>query len=146
MTVIPTATYNGLPTLVLSEIIGRRLFDITMKHGEDEEFKRKLEEVYKALTRYGVVHGDTKLDNAIDVGDRVMLIDLEQAEIDETEWERSTNKGNARGLLRDLQLNRQCEDEARQREEKRLKEKAEVKAERRKYSRKSPIYHSSNIY
>ncbi|EDN92204.1 predicted protein [Sclerotinia sclerotiorum 1980 UF-70] len=131
------AIYDGSPALVLSEIIGRRLYDITMKHGEDGEFKRKLEEVYKALTWYGVIHGDTKLDNAIDVGDRVMLIDLEQAEIDETAWDQSTNKGNAGGLLHDLQRNRQCEDEAREWEEKRLKERAEAKAERRRYSGKS---------
>ncbi|APA10373.1 hypothetical protein sscle_06g051430 [Sclerotinia sclerotiorum 1980 UF-70] len=102
-----------------------------MEHGEDAEFERKLEEVYTALTSYGVIHGDTKLDNAMDVGDRIMVIDLEQAIIDETEFARSTNIGNARGLLRDLQLNRQYENEARQREEKRLKEKAEAKAKGR---------------
>lgn len=140
------ARYDGSPALVLSEIIGQRLYDLTMKYGEDDEFERKLEEAYKALTSYGVTHGDTKLDNAIDVGDRVMLIDLEQAEIDETEWERSTNKGNAGGQLRRLRLNRQYEDEARQREEERLKEKAEAKEERRRYNGKTPIYYSSNIY
>ncbi|EDO04156.1 predicted protein [Sclerotinia sclerotiorum 1980 UF-70] len=86
-----------------------------MEHGEDAEFERKLEEVYTALTSYRVIHGDTKLDNAMDVGDRIMVIDLQQAIIDETEFARSTNRGNARGLLCDLQLNCQYEDEARQR-------------------------------
>ncbi|APA14651.1 hypothetical protein sscle_13g094210 [Sclerotinia sclerotiorum 1980 UF-70] len=109
------AIYNGSSALVLSEIIGRRLFNITMEHGEDAEFERKLEEVYTALTSYRVIHGDTKLDNAMDVGDRIMVIDLQQAIIDETEFARSTNRGNARGLLCDLQLNCQYEDEARQR-------------------------------
>ncbi|APA11290.1 hypothetical protein sscle_07g060600 [Sclerotinia sclerotiorum 1980 UF-70] len=126
------ATYDGSPALVLSEVIGQTLAHLTIKPGEDEVYERKLEEVYKALTVYGVIHGDTKLDNAMDVGDRIVLIDLEQATIDETEWEKSTNKGNAGSLLRDLQYNRQWEDEARKKEERRLKEKAEAKAERRR--------------
>lgn len=106
------AIYDGSPALVLSEIVGRRLFDITMQHGEDEEFEKKLVEVYKALTHYGVIHGDSKLDNAIHVGDRVMLFDLELGTVDMTEWEQSTNNGNAGGLLHYLRLNRQYEDEA----------------------------------
>ncbi|TGO44275.1 hypothetical protein BCON_0556g00010 [Botryotinia convoluta] len=61
-----------------------------------------------------------------------MLIDLEQSTIDETEWEKSTNKGNAGGLLSDLQYNRQWVDEARQREEKRLQEKEREKAKGRR--------------
>ncbi|KAF7906121.1 hypothetical protein EAF00_000400 [Botryotinia globosa] len=115
------AIYDGAPALVLSEIIGRRLFDITMKHGEDDEFQRKLEVVYKALTIYGVAHNDSKLDNAIDVGDRVMIFDLEQCTIEQTGWEGSVNKGNTYDLLYFLRLNRQCEDEKKQREEERRK-------------------------
>ncbi|APA15665.1 hypothetical protein sscle_15g104350 [Sclerotinia sclerotiorum 1980 UF-70] len=133
------ATYDGSPALVLSEIIGRRLYDLTMKHGEDDEFKRKLEEVYKALTTHGVTHEDPKLDNAIDVGDRVMIFDLEQCVIEKTNWEGSVNKGSVIYLLESLQSNRQYEDEARQREEERLKEKAEAKAERRRYSGKAHL-------
>ncbi|CAD6447524.1 6e8cc959-193f-4803-ba11-ef44bf4c8140-CDS [Sclerotinia trifoliorum] len=115
-----------------------------MKYKEDEEFERKLEEVYKVLTSYRVIYRYIKLDSAVDIGDYMMLIDLERAEIDEMEWKSSTNKGNAGGLLCDLQLNRQYEDEARQGEKERLKEKAEAKAGKR-HDGKRPIYHSSSI-
>ncbi|CAD6441989.1 9eae03ca-2cc7-4007-9300-16818a7a8f79-CDS [Sclerotinia trifoliorum] len=113
------AIYGSVPTLVLSEIIGQTLDDLTMKHGDDKEFERKLEEVYKALTMYGVTHEDPKLDNTIDVGNCIMIFDLEQCTIEEMNWKGSTNKGSAGYLLRRLQSNRQCEDEERQREEKR---------------------------
>ncbi|CAD6443725.1 8487c1ce-72cc-4f57-a869-747ead95b90d-CDS [Sclerotinia trifoliorum] len=96
-----------------------------MKPKENKEFKRKLEEACKAFTTYGVTHEDPKLDNAIDIGDRVIIIDLEQCIIEDTNWKGSMNKARVGYLMDSLQLKRQCEDEAKQREKKILQENAE---------------------
>ncbi|CAD6441549.1 6bc30193-a2fb-47cb-8c06-a30b14e506c9 [Sclerotinia trifoliorum] len=119
------AIYDGSPALVLSEIIGRKLYDLTMKYEEHNEFERKLEEVYKALIIYGITHRDPALYNAIDVGNRIMIVDLEQSRTEEIEWEESINKGNAGYLMYQLQLNRQYEEEEMQRKEEAMKTEEE---------------------
>ncbi|APA13390.1 hypothetical protein sscle_11g081600 [Sclerotinia sclerotiorum 1980 UF-70] len=106
-----------------------------MKYGENDEFERKLEEVYKALTLYGITHRDPALHNAIDVGDRIMIVDLEQSRTEEMEWEESTNKGNAGYLMHQLQLNRQYEEEERRRKEEAMKTEEEEIRKRMEKSR-----------
>lgn len=70
------AEFKGVPTLVLSEVVGQTIFDSTDSY---EGLKEKLEEAYAALDSHRVVHDDLTLLNAIDTGDRVILIDFEQS-------------------------------------------------------------------
>ncbi|QSZ33329.1 hypothetical protein DSL72_002917 [Monilinia vaccinii-corymbosi] len=133
------AIYDDSPALVLSEIIGRRLFELEIPPEEDEEMERKLDEVYRALTVYHVMHGDPTLYNAMDIGDRIMLLDQEQSEIQEAEWENSTNKANVGYLMRHLQLNRQYREEERQRAEKARKDRKERRRNDREEERQFRI-------
>ncbi|APA08601.1 hypothetical protein sscle_04g033710 [Sclerotinia sclerotiorum 1980 UF-70] len=100
------AIYDGSPALVLSKICGQRLHDIdfdTRPEADDPIFEAKVEEAFKALTEYGVIHGDSELHNIFEVEDRVMIIDFEQAELGSKIWEGSTNKGNVGYLMREFQ-------------------------------------------
>lgn len=100
------AIYDGSPAFVLSEICGRRLYDIdfdTRPEADDYILEAKLEEAFKALTKYGVIHGDPELHNVFEVEDRVMIIDFEQAELGSRTWEGNPNKGNVGSLMRDFQ-------------------------------------------
>jgi RIO-like serine/threonine protein kinase len=65
------ATYDGSPALVLSEIVGQRLSELTLGADDDKILETKLKEVYKALSKYGVTHEDAALHNVIDIGDRI---------------------------------------------------------------------------
>lgn len=100
------AIYDGSPALVLSKICGQRLHDIdfdTRPEADDPIFEAKVEEAFKALTEYGVIHGDSELHNIFEVEGRVMIIDFEQAELGSKIWEGSTNKGNVGYLMREFQ-------------------------------------------
>lgn len=63
-------------------------------------------EVFGALAVYGVVHGDFTLQNAIDTGDQVMLVDFELAWV-ETNPSATMNKGDAGALALDFRKNRE---------------------------------------
>jgi RIO-like serine/threonine protein kinase len=95
--------YDGSPAFVLSEIYGERLFDIDFEirpEADDPILEAKLEEAFKALTKYGVIHKDPEMHNIFEVEDRVMIIDFEQAELGSRVWEDSPNNGNVRYLMR----------------------------------------------
>ncbi|EDN92151.1 predicted protein [Sclerotinia sclerotiorum 1980 UF-70] len=86
-------------------------------------------------TTRAVTGQDPALHNAIDVGDRIMIVDLEQSRTEEMEWEESTNKGNAGYLMHQLQLNRQYEEEERRRKEEAMKTEEEEIRKRMEKSR-----------
>lgn len=73
------ARCGGKRALVLSDLGGLELA------GEDPvivplaDLKSMLTETYSALLSYGVEQGDTKLDNVLLVGDKVMIFDFDYA-------------------------------------------------------------------
>lgn len=72
------ATYNKVPSMVLSDIGGTPL---DAKHDiEWKALERKIVEAYRPVLELGVANADLKLDNVHLVGDRVMLLDWEQTE------------------------------------------------------------------
>jgi predicted Ser/Thr protein kinase len=100
-TVIPIfygeATYDRSPAFVLSKIHGQRLFDTdfgSRLEADDPILGGKLEEAFKALTEYGVIHGDPGMHNLFEVEDRVMIVDFEQAKLGSRVW-----KGNVNYLM-----------------------------------------------
>ncbi|KAJ8064765.1 hypothetical protein OCU04_007076 [Sclerotinia nivalis] len=101
------AFYDGSPAFVLSEIRGERLYDSTARPENDDDFldilEAKLEEAFKGLTKYGVIHGDPTLHNIFEVDDRIMITDLEQAELGSKIWEGNPNNGSVRSLMWDFQ-------------------------------------------
>ncbi|CAD6441430.1 7057c26d-10e9-4b37-b265-2e75a618539d [Sclerotinia trifoliorum] len=48
---------------------------------DDHILEAKLKEAFKALSKYGVSYGDPELHNIFELEDRVMIVDLEQAEL-----------------------------------------------------------------
>ncbi|KAK4107444.1 hypothetical protein N656DRAFT_785218 [Canariomyces notabilis] len=111
-TIIPhfygEAVYDGSPTLVLSFIVGKTLFELWRDLPEND-LRQRLEEALSALTSYGVHYTDMKLDNFLMVNDgRVMVVDLEQVEFDTTTtWEESINSANVDSLIETLRMMRQ---------------------------------------
>ncbi|PQE14726.1 kinase-like domain protein [Rutstroemia sp. NJR-2017a BBW] len=99
------AIYDGSPALVLSEIYGKRLHDInfdTRPEADDPILKAKLEEDFKVLTKYGVIYRDREMHNILEVEDRIMVIDFEQAELGSKVWEGNPNNGNVEYLMREF--------------------------------------------
>ncbi|KAK4095889.1 hypothetical protein N658DRAFT_481541 [Parathielavia hyrcaniae] len=122
------AVYDGSPTLVLSFIDGKTLFDlwrdrvqrytavqeafldeVTTSPAPEDCLRELLEEALRPLTSYGVHYTDTKLDNFLIKDDgRVMVVDLEQVELDTTPiWEESVNSANVDSLIETLRMMRQ---------------------------------------
>lgn len=116
-TVIPhlygQGTLDGLPALILSEVIGPTLYDIARNDSFDIEkkaLKAHLEKVFNTLTEYGAMYWDQKIDNFIfcDNGDfensRVMVVDLEQVQFpgEFRPWQFLINNGGAKTLLRGI--------------------------------------------
>lgn len=101
------AVYDGSPTLILSFIDGKTLFELRHDLSEDD-LRQGLEKALAALTSYGVEYTDMKLDNFFMVdGGRVMVIDLEQVELDTTKvWEESVNRANVQGFMDILNIRR----------------------------------------
>ena len=67
--------YEGERALLLSYVDGVSLYDITDL--PIDEVQRMIEDAFWPLQEYGVVPNDTKLDNFILVGDKLVIIDLE---------------------------------------------------------------------
>ena len=85
-TVIPHVfghgSFNGLPALILSEVARTTLYDLAHDKEckvQEETLESQLEEVFAALSGYGAVYWDQKLDNfLLSDNDMVMVVDLEQ--------------------------------------------------------------------
>ncbi|KAK3933947.1 hypothetical protein QBC46DRAFT_368500 [Diplogelasinospora grovesii] len=72
-----------VPALVLSDIGGHELYQPEAGAIPNDRLAKLLRDAFKALARYGVGHGDLKLDNLHlirDNGLRVMVVDLESVE------------------------------------------------------------------
>ncbi|KAG9239267.1 hypothetical protein BJ875DRAFT_366152 [Amylocarpus encephaloides] len=85
-------TYDGSPSY--SRLVrnpGERIFDlITRPEVDDFILESKLEEAYKSLFNYRVLHGDGVLYNIFEVGPSVMFNDFEIGGFRETRiWERA---------------------------------------------------------
>lgn len=101
-TVIPRlfghGSFDGLPALIQSELIGTTLYDLARDNKckvQEEVLETQLEEVFNALSEYGAVYWDQKLDNFLlcDNG-KVMVVDLEQVRFPEAlrRWESNVNR------------------------------------------------------
>jgi len=72
-----------VPALVLSDIGGHELYQPDAGAIPKDQLAKLLRDAFEALARYGVGHGDLKLDNLHlirDNGLRVMVVDLESVE------------------------------------------------------------------
>lgn len=108
--------YDGLPALVLSDIPGITLEDLTRSNEEVPEnlIKSYLEDVFDKLSKYQAFYLDQKLDNFILCGDRehgydkVMAVDLEQVEIPDQvrPWHWYINQEGARSLMEEFRYRR----------------------------------------
>lgn len=111
-TVIPHffghGSFNGLPALILSEVARTTLYDLAHDKEckvQEETLESQLEEVFAALSGYGAVYWDQKLDNfLLSDNDMVMVVDLEQVRFPETlrRWESNVNRRGAASLMRDF--------------------------------------------
>lgn len=100
--------FEGLPALIQSEVVGTTLYDLARDKKckvQEEALESQLEEVFNALSEYGAVYWDQKLDNFLlcDNG-KVMVVDLEQVRFPETlrRWESNVNRRGAASLMRDF--------------------------------------------
>lgn len=106
--VIPTffgqGTFNGSPVIVISEVVGKTLYDLAHSGVPIslDELQRRLEKVMWLLHSCGVEYLDQRLDNFFlcDTGE-VMIVDLEQVRfpLDLDEWKHSINYGGLGSLL-----------------------------------------------
>ena len=116
-TVIPQlfgqGSFNGLLALIHSEVVGTTLYDLARSSKckvQEETSETQLEDVFKALSEYGAVYWDQKLDSFLfcDNGDcensKMMIVDLEQVQFPEKirPWEISVNRRGAISLMRDF--------------------------------------------
>ncbi|RAL01695.1 uncharacterized protein BO80DRAFT_464241 [Aspergillus ibericus CBS 121593] len=116
-TVIPRlfgqGSFDGVPALVLSEVIGTTLYDLAHCRESpihEKTLRTQLETVFTLLSEYGAVYWDQKVDNFLlcseeDSGSsKVMVVDLEQVRFPGTfrSWEGKVNRNGARSLMRDF--------------------------------------------
>ena len=101
-------SFEELPALIQSEVVGTTLYDLARDKKckvQEEALESQLEEVFNALSEYGAVYWDQKLDNFLlcDNG-KVMVVDLEQVRFPETlrRWESNVNRRGAPSLMRDF--------------------------------------------
>ncbi|GLA65327.1 hypothetical protein AtubIFM54640_007077 [Aspergillus tubingensis] len=114
--------YDGLPALVLSDIPGITLEDLTRSNEEVPEnlIKSYLEDVFDKLSKYQAFYLDQKLDNFILCGDRehgyskVMAVDLENVEIPSQlrPWHWSINQEGPRSLMEEFKYRRNPKSES----------------------------------
>lgn len=106
--VIPTffgqGTFNDSPIIILSEVVGRTLEDLSHSTVSIclEELRRQLEKALNRIHSQGAEYLDQRLDNFIlcDTGE-IMIVDLEQVDFppDLEEWKQSVNYGGVGSLL-----------------------------------------------
>jgi serine/threonine protein kinase len=106
--VIPTffgqGTFNGSPVIIISEVVGKILHDLTHSRVpiSSDELQRPLEKAMCLLHSCGAEYLDQRLDNFFlcDTGE-VMIVDLEQVRfpLDLEDWKHSVNYGGVGSLL-----------------------------------------------
>lgn len=104
--------FNGVPALILSEIVGTTLHDLarSKKSVNEKTMESQLEAVFESLSTYGAIYWDQKLDNFLFCDNRnrdngkVMIVDLEQVQFPATfrPWQLNVNQEGARSLMRDF--------------------------------------------
>lgn len=113
-TVIPCyyglASYDGCRAHVLSDVCGKRLWEIytTRPENDDHILEDRIQEAFKALYKYRIEHGDAELHNIFEVGERIMLVDFEFAGADDrATWERSHCRAEADYVMYQFRLERE---------------------------------------
>ncbi|KAJ6096855.1 hypothetical protein N7486_007601 [Penicillium sp. IBT 16267x] len=106
--VIPTffgqGTFDDCPVLILSEVAGRTLLDVSRRASDisTDELRYQLEKAMKALHSYGAEYLNQRLDDFFlcDTG-AIMVVDLEQVEFPLAleDWKDSVNYGGVGFLL-----------------------------------------------
>jgi hypothetical protein len=104
--------FDGVPALILSEIVGITLHDLarSKQSVNEKTLKSQLEAAFKSISAYGAIYRDQKLDNFLfcDSGDcnngKVMVVDLEEVQFPATfrSWELDVNQEGARSLINDF--------------------------------------------
>lgn len=72
--------YHGTRALLMSHIGGVNLATPAGSLLDVADLRRMLHEALFQMGRFGAVQGDVKLDNFHTVGDKIMVVDLEQTE------------------------------------------------------------------
>ncbi|KAF5584147.1 hypothetical protein FPANT_7959 [Fusarium pseudoanthophilum] len=102
-----TIQYANTRALILSDIGGSSLSTPDGAVLDEQDLEPLLHQALTSLNQYGVCHDDTKLDNfhlVADEGkDKIMIVDLESADFDQTEEELAyTAKSKTKSLLHGL--------------------------------------------
>lgn len=103
------AEYNGSPAIMLSHIDGVLPFaqnqnpPLTAK-----QFETQAEFALREFAKFGVAHGDTKLDNFLICGDHVKVVDLESVceEAEHLEFAVTSHLGHVVDLYKSYLRNR----------------------------------------
>ena len=107
-TVIPElfgqGSYNGLPALILSNVVGPTLRELATGEAdvEEQELRDRLQAAFGTLSKVGALVWDPSLDNAIFCNNgKIMLVDLEHFKFrpKPEPWETEINLGNVGNLM-----------------------------------------------
>lgn len=103
--------FDGVPALILSEIVGVTLHDLARgkKSIDEKAMESQLGAAFKSMSAYGAIYWDQRLDNFLlcnngDCNDgKVMVVDLEEVRFPATfrPWELNVNEEGARSLMED---------------------------------------------
>lgn len=102
---------NEVPALFISDIAGITLHDLACSNETSIQeicLEKQLQISFQALSKYGAVHWDVKLDNFLfchskDCGSgKMMIIDLESVTFSNEAWEIALNSGNVFSLMSDF--------------------------------------------
>ncbi|KAF4499202.1 hypothetical protein FAGAP_4633 [Fusarium agapanthi] len=108
-----TIQYANTRALILSDIGGSSLSTPEGSVLDEQAMEPLLHQALTSLNEYGVCHDDTKLDNfhlVADEGkDKIMIVDLESADFDQTDEELAyTAKNKTKSLLRQYRNHLKC--------------------------------------
>ncbi|KAI1038589.1 hypothetical protein LB505_007572 [Fusarium chuoi] len=108
-----TIQYANTRALIFSDIGGSSLSTPDGAVLDEQDIEPLLHQALTSLNEYGVCHDDTKLDNfhlVADEGkDKIMIVDLESADFDQTEEELAyTAKSKTKSLLRQYRNHLKC--------------------------------------
>ncbi|KAF5252258.1 hypothetical protein FANTH_2814 [Fusarium anthophilum] len=108
-----TIQYANTRALILLDIGGSSLSTPEGAVLDEQAMEPLLHQALTSLNEYGVCHDDTKLDNfhlVADEGkDKIMIVDLESADFDQTEEELAyTAKNKTKSLLRQYRNHLRC--------------------------------------
>lgn len=103
--------FDGVPALILSEIIGVTLHNLARgkKSIDEKAIESQLRAAFRSMSAYGAIYWDQRLDNFLlcnngDCNDgKVMVVDLEEVRFPAIfrPWELNVNEEGARSLMED---------------------------------------------